>query len=247
MITSTSKPPRGAREGQNGNPLPPHRRSPTRRRNRLGVTQQVGRGDPALARSGRLLYSRNIVSITTSSSRKTRIRPTAEIYQKVGGLRIIASRRRVWRNRVLRFEDHVLANKLTIGRGRHRSIRLRDTSVSALHCVVLRQRNGGYIMRDQSSRTGIYVSSPYTLDGRWYPSKSTHLHLGMQVRLGNLTFLVTDRGGLCPIREVSRFSEFCRKALSIYGTVSVAAKAVGLSPAQLGKALRGREKTQGKQ
>lgn len=186
------------------------------------------------------------MSVTESSSQRTLIRRPPAIQEKVGGLLVYAQRRRSWKAHLYRFDSHVLASKITIGRTRQRTFRLRDKTVSKLHCVIRRQRNGSYTLQDQHSLVGTWVSDPDILDGRWHQCKIVTLRLGMRIRIGNTHFLVTDNRGCCPIERASRYSEFCRRAWSLYGTISIAARAIGLSPARLAKAVCSPKKDTGR-
>jgi hypothetical protein len=144
--------------------------------------------------------------------------------RQVGGLRILGTR-----------TLHLLAeiryrqfpkSHITIGRVAERDIRIRDSSVSRHHCTITRTDDGGYALADAGSRNGVLVREP-AAGARFRRVFHVTLVVGMHVRLGPVTVLVTDARGACPM-VIDGAADFCRQAVAVYGSRRAAARAIGV-------------------
>lgn len=141
--------------------------------------------------------------------------------REAGGLRILGTRK--WhRFGALRYKQFAKSH-ITVGRARQRDIRIRDPAVSRHHCTIVRMDDGSYVLTDCASRSGVLVREPESRQRRVY---QVRLVVGMQVRLGPVTLLVTDAQGRCPML-IDRLSEFCRQAVAVYGSHRAAAHNTG--------------------
>lgn len=86
--------------------------------------------------------------------------------------------------------------------------------------------DGSYVLTDCGSRAGVLVREPMP-DSRLRRVYQIRLVVGMHVRLGPVTLLVTDARGRCPFLA-DRGSEFCRQAVAAYGSHRAAARVTGL-------------------
>jgi FHA domain len=79
----------------------------------------------------------------------------------VGGIRVLGSAR------VILFDKIVykifLKQKFRIGRNPKWEVHLKDPTVSSEHCAITRMKPRGFLLRDSSSKNGVYVYHP--LDG----------------------------------------------------------------------------------
>jgi len=178
------------------------------------------------------------MSITTphetspSAGERTARRP-------VGGLRILGTR-----------ALHLLAeiryrqfpkSHITIGRVAERDIRIRDSSISRHHCTVVRLDDGGWTLSDAGSRNGVLVREP-AAGARFRRVFHVALVVGMHLRIGPVTLLVTDARGKCPVVTDSG-SDFCRQAVAVYGSRRAAARAIGVPRRVLDRLLAALEES----
>lgn len=142
----------------------------------------------------------------------------------VGGLRVLGTRRLhlLAEIRYQRFPK----THITVGRAAQRDIRIRHPAVSRHHCTIMRT-DDGYVLVDRDSRNRVQVREP-AQGGGFRRVFHALLVVGMQIRLGPVTLLVTDARGRVPI-TAERGSEFCRQALAIYGSARAAARNTGLA------------------
>jgi hypothetical protein len=142
----------------------------------------------------------------------------------VGGIRVLGSAR------VILFDKIVykifLKQKFRIGRNPKWEIHLKDPTVSSEHCAITRMKPRGFLLRDSSSKNGVYVYHPLDGGDTWRRVSTVHLTVGLHILLGNVRLIVTDRRGYCRL-PVERYSEFFREALYCYGTPHAAARATG--------------------
>ena len=140
---------------------------------------------------------------------------------EAGGLRILGTRT-LHLFAAIRYKRFARSH-ITVGRARQRDIRLRDPAVSRHHCTIARMHDGSYVLSDCGSRSGVQVRE---LESRPRQVYQVRLVVGMQVRLGAVTLLVTDAHGRCPLL-IHRLSEFCRQAVALYGSHRAAAHNTG--------------------
>lgn len=141
-----------------------------------------------------------------------------------GGLRVLGTRR-LHLFAEIRYQRFPKTH-ITVGRGAPRDIRIRHPAVSRHHCTILRT-DDGYVLADRDSRNRVLVREP-AQGGGFRCVFHVLLVVGMQIRLGPVTLLVTDARGMCPI-TADRGSEFCREAVAIYGSARAAARNTGLA------------------
>lgn len=144
-----------------------------------------------------------------------------DTYREAGGLRVLGTRA-LHLFGEMRYKQFARSH-ITVGRARQRDIRIRDPSVSRHHCTIVRADDGGYVMVDAGARAGVLVREPGSRLKRVY---QVRLVVGMHVRLGSMSLLVTDARGRCRLL-VERLSEFCRQAVAAYGTHRAAARLTG--------------------
>lgn len=140
---------------------------------------------------------------------------------EAGGLRVLGARR-LHLLGAIRYKRFA-RSYITVGRARQRDIRIRDPAVSRHHCTIVRMHDGSYVLTDCGSRSGVLVREPHSRLRRVY---QVRLIVGMHVRLGPVTLLVTDVHGRCPML-VDRLSELCRQAVALYGSNRAAAHNTG--------------------
>lgn len=146
------------------------------------------------------------------------------VRRPVGGLRVLGTRT-LYLLAEIRYRQFPKSH-ITIGRVAERDIRIRDSSVSRHHCTIARTDDGGYALTDTGSRNGVLVREP-AAGARFRRVFHFFLAVGVQIRLGAVTLLVTDARGRCPIVTDSG-SDFCRQAVAVYGSRRAAARATGL-------------------
>lgn len=151
--------------------------------------------------------------------------------QQAGGLRILGTRT-LHLFAGIRYEQFAKAH-ITLGRARQRDIRVRDPAVSRHHCTIIRNQDGSHALADRGSRNGVWLREPVP-DGAFRRVYHTPLIIGMHLRLGPVTVVVTDAAGQCPILAV-RGSEFCRLAVAVYGSRRAAAQVTGIKRTLLGR------------
>lgn len=144
-------------------------------------------------------------------------------HREAGGLRVLGTRA-LHLFGAFRYKQFSSAY-ITVGRARQRDIRVRDPSVSRHHCTIARGADGSYLLADCGSRAGVFAREPGP-DSRLRRVYQIRLVVGMHVRLGAVTLLVTDAQGRCPLLA-DRFSEFCRLAVAAYGSHRAAARNTG--------------------
>ncbi|ACY18843.1 FHA domain-containing protein [Haliangium ochraceum] len=146
----------------------------------------------------------------------------------VGGLRIL----RTLHSRLILFDSirykEFPKQKITIGWSRHNDIRIRNPTVSSKHCHISRS-GGGFWLVDEGAKNGVFVDDPANRDGRWHRVSTVQLQVGMRLLLGEVRISVTDQNGECPMNRIVRFSDYCRRALRLYGNPAAAASVTGLS------------------
>lgn len=140
---------------------------------------------------------------------------------EAGGLRVLGTRR-LHLFGAIRYKRFA-RSYITVGRARQRDIRIRDPAVSRHHCTIARMDDGSHVMTDCGSLGGVLVREPESRLRRVY---QVRLVVGMHVRLGSVTLLVTDARGRCPMLT-DRLSEFCRQAVAMYGSHRAAARNTG--------------------
>jgi predicted component of type VI protein secretion system len=145
------------------------------------------------------------------------------VRRAVGGLRVLGTRR-LHLFAEIRYQRFPKVH-VTVGRAAQRDIRIRHPSVSRHHCTIMRT-DDGYVLADHDSRNRVQVREP-TQGGGFRRVFHALLVVGMQIRLGPVTLLVTDAQGRCPI-TAERGSEFCRRAVATYGSTRAAARNTGL-------------------
>jgi predicted component of type VI protein secretion system len=150
----------------------------------------------------------------------------------VGGLRVLGTRR-LHLFAEIRYRRFPRIH-ITVGRAAQRDIRIRHPAVSRHHCTILRT-DDGYVLADRDSRNHVQVREPGP-GGAFRRVFHVLLVVGMQVRVGPVTLLVTDGQGRCPI-TAERGSEFCRQAVAIYGSARAAARNTGLARDVFGRLL----------
>lgn len=176
--------------------------------------------------------------MASSTKEKTLARSSSSADQ-AGGLLV---QKRLLSFQWVSFNERFIGDTITVGRTRHRDVRIRDEAVSALHCELQRQHDGSIVILDCDSKHGIWLSDPEYNDGLWRQVTRATLVPGMRLRLGNSHLLVTNDEGRSPIRRVYRYSEFVRRAFSMYGGIETAARAIGLSPFRIRRSLGINEK-----
>jgi FHA domain len=142
----------------------------------------------------------------------------------VGGLRILGTRA-LYLLAEIRYRQFP-KSYITIGRVAERDIRIRDSSVSRHHCTIVRMDDGGWALSDAGSRNGVLVREP-AAGARFRRVFHVALAVGMQVRLGPVTLLVTDARGQCPM-VIDSAGDFCHQLVAVYGSRRAAARAIGL-------------------
>ncbi len=142
----------------------------------------------------------------------------------VGGLRVLGTRA-LYLLAEIRYRQFPKSH-ITIGRVAECDIRIRDSSVSRHHCTLVRMDDGGWALADAGSRNGVLVREP-AAGARFRRVFHVALVVGMHVRLGSVTLLVTDARGQCPM-VIDGAADFCRQAVAVYGSRRAAARAIGL-------------------
>lgn len=156
----------------------------------------------------------------------------AEVRPPLGGLRVVGG------NKFHRFADYFTGSSrpITVGRTRHRDIRIRDDSVSKFHCQIERASDGSYLVRDCDSYNGVRVALFGGLYGDFQPVSWHPLGFGMYLRLGDAIVIPVDDHGWAPIWAI-RKSEFMRDAYDIYGSYRDVHDAIGGSYKKVKEAL----------
>ncbi len=114
---------------------------------------------------------------------------------------------------------------LTLGRAKGRDIRIQHPTVSELHAVVEKTRQGGFVLIDRDSTNGIEVARRGNYSS-FRKVEYAYLELGNYIRLGGITLAVSDRAGNCAIWAATE-DEFLRTAIEIYGSREEAFRRVG--------------------
>jgi FHA domain len=117
-------------------------------------------------------------------------------------------------------------------------IRIKEPTVSGLHCEITRLSPGGFLLQDSGAKNGVHVYHPLDGGNTWRKVATTHLTVGLHILLGDVRLLVTDHRGYCRI-AVDRYSEFCRQALYYYGTPHAAARITGAPRRLIARIARG--------
>jgi len=146
---------------------------------------------PLLAAIGLLMAGIIVAALLTSSQRKLRALPRAPSPQRVSSRPILR------RARLQRIEEShrteafllwegsnaepipLVGIDLTLGRDAAlASVVLDDPSVSALHARLIRQADGGYILKDQGSIAGTYVNFERLLEAGRRLQHGDRVHIG---------------------------------------------------------------------
>jgi predicted component of type VI protein secretion system len=167
---------------------------------------------------------------TVSAGARTALRP-------VGGLRVLGTRT-LYLLGEIRYRQFPKSH-ITIGRVVERDIRIRDSSVSRHHCTIVRMDDGGWALTDAGSRNGVLVRDP-AAGAHFRRVFHVALAIGMHVRLGPVTLLVTDARGRCPM-VIDGAGDLCRQVVAVYGSRRAAARALGLPRRALDRLLAAAE------
>ena len=117
--------------------------------------------------------------------------------------------------------DELCTRQVSIGRGTHCDVRLRERRVSNAHALVTLHPDGRSMLQN-IGRNGTYV------DGEKV-EKVVALTAGMHVHLGSEAMLVaTDSRGMFPILAYT-IPEICYYAVALHGNPTAASRAIGKS------------------
>ncbi|ACY15309.1 FHA domain-containing protein [Haliangium ochraceum] len=155
----------------------------------------------------------------------------------VGGLRIV----RTLVSKLILFDSirykAFPKASITLGRTVGNDIRIRNGTISSKHCYISRTDDGQCLLIDAQSRNGVFVDEPMSDDRRWRRVSTVRLKVGMRIRLGDVRAMVTDTAGRSPLVVASE-SDFCRQAVTYYGTPTAASKATGFSLRRLKRLIK---------
>lgn len=129
-------------------------------------------------------------------------------------------------------KDGRLRRLYSVGRGRYCDIQLSDPTVSTLHCHILRQEDGSFLIRDTESTNGILVNHIQV--------ESAPLAPGMWVFIGQTELVVLGHERKVPI-TASTNSSFLANAARIYGSDRKAGEAVNKSHTTIRRARKSKE------
>ena len=157
---------------------------------------------------------------------------TLALDSQVAGLRVMGSRQIVWFHKLFQGD----ANSISIGRTNQSDVRIRDQSVSRLHCMVERVEPGRYVIIDCLASNGLLVS-PYGRFSDYQQVRSAELDVFMRIRLGRAKLAPVLADGTSPL-IVSTEKMFALEAYEVYGSARAAQNHTGMKTRRLWPLVR---------
>jgi len=157
------------------------------------------------------------------------IRPTRTRFP-VGGLRCLET------YTFFCFRDFLLGGQpkrfYTLGRAPRCDIVLDDVRVSSVHAFIESHVDGTHTLIDNDATNGLYVLRGDQIER----VQRTVLHVGLFVMIGKTLLVAATADGRTPLSGFTE-TEFRREAYRVYGSLNVAARAVGKSRETIRRAL----------
>lgn len=140
---------------------------------------------------------------------------------QIAGLRVMGTRQIEWFDKL--FQNTTC---ISIGRTNGREVRIRDDSVSRMHCMVEHLGPGRYRLVDCLASNGIFVSH-FGRFTDYQEVKSVELSIFMRIKLGSVKLAPVLKNGKSPIIATTG-EMFALEACEIYGSPYAAAQNTGL-------------------
>ena len=147
---------------------------------------------------------------------------------QVAGLRVMGTRQIAWFDEL--FQDTTC---FSIGRTNVSDMRIRDDSVSRLHCMVEQFEPGRYRLIDCRASNGILVSH-FGRFTNYQEVKRVELGIFMRIKLGRVKLAPVLADGKSPIIATTE-DMFALEAFDIYGSSHAARQNTGLPDGRLSR------------